>query len=100
MTDIINKWITYLKDLILPDVNIYIIIKYDITFYLLFIRVFLITFIVAFFDPHFSVGLALGVNFTWEWQDGLHNDGFNILDLLAGLFGTVLGHIVQGFVWN
>ena len=33
----------------------------------------------------FSIGLSLGINTAWEWQDGLLNDKFNIADwLVAG----------------
>ena len=44
----------------------------------------------------FSLGLSVGINLAWEWQDGLHNDGFNPFDLAAGLFGTLLYYIVWG----
>ena len=42
----------------------------------------------------FSIGLSLGINTAWEWQDGLLNDKFNIADWLGGIIGIIIGVIV------
>jgi len=62
--------------------------QYDYTFWLHLLRENVITFVLSFISIQFAIGVALGVNIAWEWQDGLHNDGFNWCDFVAG-FGRV-----------
>ena len=91
------------------DFKIRFICKYDSTFWLHMAREFIIFQIIfwitqglislVYFVSDFSiilgavagVAFATGVNLAWEWQDGLLNDGFNILDFLAGLIGIGTG---------
>ena len=71
------------------------ITKYDMTFWMHFTRELVITIGLGFINPLFAVGVALGVNITWEWKDGIHNDGFNFIDLLAGFCATVAGYLIH-----
>ena len=96
----------------LNDFKIKFICKYDPTFWLHMAREFLI-FQVIYWINHFlfqsiyftsdftaiigiigGASFALGVNLAWEWQDGLLNDGFNILDFIAGLIGIGTGMLL------
>jgi hypothetical protein len=65
----------------------------DRTFWLHLLREFILTLIVG------ARG-ALCFNFAWEWQDGLHNDGFNLADFLAGLIGILLAQFVRSKLWQ
>lgn len=77
------------------------ICKFDHTFWLHLIRDAIICGLGCLLDVKFGVGLALGVDLAWEWQDGLHNDGFNLLDFLAGLIGIFAGfEIIKMFIGN
>lgn len=66
--------------MILDDFKIKFICVFDYTFFLHLLRELILTFLMGW-------QFALAFNIAWEWQDGLHNDGFNILDFLAGLIG-------------
>ena len=70
------------------DFKLKFIVKFDYTFWLHMLRDAIICGAGGFINIFFGVGFALGVNFAWEWQDGLHNDGFNLVDFLAGLIGA------------
>ena len=71
------------------DFNLKFKWQYDKTFWMHMAREFILTLIVG------DVG-ALCFNVAWEWQDGLHNDGFNLADFLAGLIGIALG----SYIWR
>jgi len=77
------------------DFKLKFICKFDHTFWLHLIRDAIICGLGCMIDVRFGVGLALGVNFAWEWQDGLLNDGFNILDFFAGVIGTFIVFVVS-----
>lgn len=77
------------------DIPIRIKAKCDYTFWMHFTRELIIMLGVGFINPAFGMGVALGVNVAWEWQDGIHNDGFNVIDLLAGLLATVIGYSIH-----
>jgi hypothetical protein len=70
------------------DFKIKVICKYDYTFWLHMLRDFILAWI--------SWQGAIGFNLAFEWQDGLHNDGFNILDFLAGCVGIGINLLIRG----
>jgi len=74
----------------IDDFDINVICKYDKTFWMHMLKDFLL----ALLNPYG----ALGFNFAWEWQDGLHNDGFNILDFIAGCIGIGLSILIRGLL--
>lgn len=76
------------------DFKIKVICMYDSTFWLHILRDLLIFLCGSLLSVEVGVGLSVGFNFAWEWQDGLHNDGFNILDFIAGLLGVIIGYTV------
>lgn len=96
------------------DFKIKFICKYDYTFWLHMAREFVIFQIVfwliqglislVYFISDFSLLLgvvagsafALGVNTAYEWQDGLLNDGFNVIDFVGGILGilTSIGSLI------
>jgi len=50
-----------------------------------------------------AAAFCIGINLAWEWQDGLRNDGFNVLDFIAGLIGIgagIMGVVYLFFVEN
>ena len=71
------------------------------TFWLHLIREFIITYLVmSFFSVSAGIFSALYFNIAWGWQDGLHNDGFNFADFLAGLIGIFLALLFKGEIWQ
>lgn len=81
------------------DFRLKFICKFDHTFWLHLIRDAIICGLGCLLNVKFGVGLALGVNLAWEWQDGLLNDGFNWIDLLAGLIGTLISVLIWSFLF-
>lgn len=77
------------------DLAIRVVFKYDHTFWMHFLRDLIIYLALSHLNFRFAAGMTLGINLAWEWQDGLHNDGFNVIDFLAGLFGLVLGVVLR-----
>ena len=71
--------------------------QYDYTFWLHLLRENVITFVLSFISIQFAIGVALGVNIAWEWQDGLHNDGFNWCDFAAGFIGIGFGLTLHSY---
>ena len=91
------------------DFKIKFIWKYDNTFWLHLLREFIITFVLSWINIYFAIGMALGINISFEWQDGLKGygckngvlqiEGFNWLDFLAGCIGIGIALIVRGLIW-
>ena len=67
------------------------ICKYDRTFWYHLLREFILSFAFSFISTHAGIFFPLGVNIAWEYQDGLRNDGFNVIDFVGGLIGIILG---------
>lgn len=77
------------------DFKLKFIFKFDYTFWLHMLRELIICAVVgSLFGAPIGVGAAVAFNFAWEWQDGLHNDGFNFVDFIAGLIGIFFGYLI------
>ena len=92
----------------LSDFKIKFICKYDNTFWLHLVREFIITFLLMWISVYFAIGVAIGINSSWEVQDGLKGwgckhgvlqiEGFNWLDFLAGCIGIGIALIIRGLI--
>jgi hypothetical protein len=71
--------------------------QYDGTFWLHLLRDAILCFVFSFINYSAGIFFALGVNTSWEWQDGLLNDGFNLCDWIAGVFGIGIALIVHSY---
>ena len=84
------------KELILRFIKFpVVIVEYDKTFWLHLLRDFIICLVLnIFLSLNSAATFTIGFNLAWEYQDGLHNDGSNILDFIAGIIGVILSLII------